>query len=116
MTNEPGAAVSREEVDTRAFIRFPAEIPILVIARWNGTTKIVPGRCADLSENGIRLAVPMPLVPGQSISVEFKAPISNQFLKLEAVVRHRCDQHCGCEFLDASPEQRMQFRRLAELN
>jgi hypothetical protein len=116
MTKKEATAVSREEADTRAFVRFPATIPILVIARWNGTTKIVPGRCADLSENGIRLAVPMPLVPGQSISVEFKAPVSNQFLKLEAVVRHRCDQHCGCEFLDASPEQRLHFRKLADSN
>ena len=103
-------------VDARAFVRFPAEIPILVIARWNGTTKIIPGRCADLSENGIRMTVPMPLVPGQSISLEFKVPISNQFLKLDAIVRHKCDNLCGCEFLDASPEQKLQFRRLALLN
>ena len=107
---------SVERVEARAFLRFPAEIPILVIARWNGTTKIVPGRCADLSENGIRLAVPIPLVPGQSISIEFKVPVSNQFLKLDAVVRHKCDYHCGCEFVDASQEQKLQFRRLAEMN
>ena len=105
-----------DRAEARAFIRFPAEIPILVIARWNGTTKIVPGRCADLSENGIRLAVPLPLVPGQSISIELKVPISNQSLKLEAVVRHKCDYHCGCEFLDASHEQKLQFRRLADVN
>ena len=103
-------------VDARAFVRFPAEIPILVITRWNGTSKIIPGRCSDLSENGIRMTVPMPLVPGQTISVEFKVPISNQFLKLDAIVRHKCDNLCGCEFLDASPEQKMQFRRLASLN
>jgi hypothetical protein len=115
MTTEPGM-LSPQGVDSRSCARFPAEIPILVIARWNGTTKIIPGRCADLSENGIRLTVPISLILGQNISVELKVPISNQFLKLDAVVRHKLEHHCGCEFLDASPEQRQQFRRLAELN
>ncbi len=103
-------------MDARAYVRFPAAIPLLVIARWNGSTKIVPGRCADLSENGIRLTVPMPLVAGQNISIELKVPISNQFVKLDAVVRHKGDHLCGCEFIEASQEQRLQFRRLSELD
>lgn len=115
MTSEPNISPT-PAVESRTYVRIPAEIPILVIARWNGATKIIPGRCADLSENGMGLTVPMSLVLGQSISIELKVPYTKQLLKLEAVVRHKVDHHCGCQFVDASPEQRRQFRRLAEMD
>jgi hypothetical protein len=101
--------------DLRTYPRVPLEVPLAVIAQWNGATKIASGKCTDVSEGGMGASVPLSLLKGQSVSLEFSVPATSQFLKMRAILRYQDDHRCGFEFITPSSQQREQFRRLSDL-
>lgn len=94
----------------RAIPRRPLYVPLDVIALRSGVPENLPGRCTDLSENGVGAIVAGTLIPGQQVAVEFRLPNVGVPVRSRALVRYQQRLHCGLQFVGLTPEERETIR------
>jgi hypothetical protein len=94
----------------RAFRRYPLDARLDVITLRSGIPDSVPGRCTNLSEEGVGAVIAAELATEQHVGIELKLPHVSVPLQARAVVRHDNGLHFGLQFLKMSPEQREMIR------
>lgn len=99
-----------ENVQRRAFPRQPVQVPLDVVALQSGLPETLPGRCTDISENGVGAIVAGELVPNQQVAVELRLPNVGVPLRARARVRYQIQLHCGFQFVGLSVEQQEMIR------
>ncbi len=103
-------SLALEETQRREFPRRPVHVPLDVIALRFGVPENLPGRCTDLSENGVGAVIAGELVPDQSVAVELRLPNVGIPVRARALVCHQSRLRCGLEFVGLSVEQREMIR------
>jgi len=88
----------------RRYPRMPFSVPVKFHHLRAGRTWTSTGISLDLSEGGFGALVNGKLSPDETLEVEL--PISNNNLRLIAIVRYCSDFGCGLEFLGLTAEER----------
>ena len=73
------------------------------------------GKSVDMSEEGLRLELDTPLVPGELLSLRFSLPTWHGALDVRGMVRHTNGKRYGIEFLPLAGEQRDALRALCSV-
>jgi len=103
-------SLALEKTQRREFPRRPVHVPLDVIALRFGVPENLPGRCTDLSENGVGAVIAGELIPDQSVAVELRLPNVGVPVRARALVCHQSHLRCGLEFVGLSAEQREMIR------
>jgi len=78
----------------RRYPRFKVEFKI----RFFSTAAAGEGRAHDLSEGGIAIQVPAPVIEGEQIRLQFTPPYTECRFTVYAIVKHANADRCGMEF------------------
>src|SRR5215467_9764862 len=105
MSAAPKMAPASQTPPRRSFHRFPINVPLDVIVLRSGIPDSLPGRCVDLSEDGVGAVVAGELCIGQQIGIEFRLPNVGVPVRARVVVRYHDQLRCGLQFLGLSSEQ-----------
>jgi PilZ domain len=89
-------------VVSRRFDRVPVEFAVAV----NCEGRDHRGRAVNLSEGGIAIISPVPLIRGREVTLAFSLPNVPAALTTTAHVRHASGFLHGCEFWGISPDER----------
>ncbi len=103
-------AMALEKATRRVDFRKPINVPLDLIALRSGVPENLPGRCTDLSENGVGAVVAGELAAGQHVAVELRLPNVAVPVRARALVRYQTQLRCGLEFVGLSAEQREMIR------
>ena len=103
-------APAMEKAERRGFPRLAINVPLDVIALRSGVPEDLPGRCTDLSEDGVGAMVAGELSIGQQVAVELRLPNVGVPLRARALVRYQGRLHYGFEFVGLAPDQREMIR------
>src|SRR5215470_7220268 len=117
-TPQPGMQTSQEKAVFRRWQRYRLNVPIRLIYKHEGASKIVSGRGNDMSEGGVLVFAGLELKTGDEVSIEFTPPFSAGPVRAKGIVRHRRGYNYGIEFVlesDADREQTERFRGLLRL-
>src|SRR5215471_7739025 len=105
MSAAPKMAPASQTPPRRSFHRFPINVPLDVIVLRSGIPDSLPGRCVDLSKDGVGAVVAGELCIGQQIGIEFRLPNVGVPVRARVVVRYHDQLRCGLQFLGLSSEQ-----------
>ena len=94
----------------RNFPRYALKVPLDTITLRSGIPDSLPGRCTDLSEDGVGAMIAGELMVGQNVGVELRLPHVSVPLQVRALVRHQTGFRCGLQFVHFSLEQREMVR------
>lgn len=94
--------------------RSTADLPVVLITTGYGSTTIASARTSDLSEGGMAVITGANLALKNTLSIEFKVPLDNVLLKLQAEVAHQRQGRYGLRFLAISEHQRDQLRKMLD--
>jgi hypothetical protein len=94
----------------RTVRRYPLDARVDVITLRSGIPDSLPGRCTDLSEDGLGAIIAGDLSTGQQIGIELRLPHVNVPVQARALVRHDQGLRFGLQFLKLTPEQREMIR------
>lgn len=96
--------------------RHAITVPLDVITLRSGIPESLPGRCTDISEAGVGVAVAGELAVNQHVGIEVRLPHVALPLRARAIVRHHTRLQCGLQFVNLSVEQREMIRYWAGRN
>ena len=106
----PSLASAFDSASRRMMPRHPIDVALDVIALQSGIPNNMPGRCCDLSENGLGAIVAGELIAGQSVAIELRLPNVGLPVRARAQVRYQDRLRCGLQFVGLSVEQREKIR------
>jgi hypothetical protein len=86
--------------DHREHLRFSLEVPLRIQCR---TGEIVLGRTVDVSESGVSAMIPVGMVVGQAVELDFQLP--SGAISVQAVVTNKTAFRYGFEFVPEHDEQ-----------
>jgi len=92
---------------TREYTRFLLDLRIII-----RTSTRLYGRSRDLGEGGMGATVAGDLALGELVELEFEVPELQEPMALIAEVRYRQGFQYGFKFVDPSPRQRTEIRRI----
>ena len=98
----------------RRVSRFPIKVPLDVTISRFGVSLTLPGRCTDLSEEGVGAMIAGDLSAGQRVGIEMRLPNVGLPLRTKAQVRYQGPMRCGLEFTALPREQRDMIRYWAQ--
>jgi hypothetical protein len=110
MSALPSLALAPGPTSRRTFRRYPLAVRVDVITLRSGIPDSLPGRCTDLSEDGVGAIIAGDLTTGQQIGIELRLPHINVPVQARALIRHDQGLHFGLQFLKLTPEQREMIR------
>ncbi len=98
----------------RRFPRFLVDIPVQVLVRTQGPTRVVSGegQGTDLSLGGLAVKVNLDLAVGDQVAVEFCPPYSDQPISFRCFIRNRHGASYGVEFITENDDD---YRKTAQL-
>jgi TonB family protein len=108
MSAAPSLAL--EKVQRRACSRHPVGVTLDVAVLRSGIPENLPGRCIDLSENGVGAIIAGELLPDQHVAVELRLPNVGVPVRARALVRYQEQLRCGLQFVGLPVEQREMIR------
>jgi len=76
--------------------------------------RLASGHVVELSPNGIRLDVNIPLSAGQEVEIVFRLPGAKEPIRAKSVVRWHQDPATGLQLVGLPPEQEQQLRELVK--
>ncbi len=94
--------------------RFPVHVPLDVTILRSGVPQTVPGRAVNVCERGIGAMLAAELIPGETVGVEVRLPLSADAIRVRAAVRYQDKLQYGFEFVAISPEERGRIRAWAK--
>ncbi len=104
--------MSPDHRDRRRFERRSIDLRVRVFAKIAGRSEVSYGRGHDLGEAGMAIYVPLELKVGQEIQVEFEAALVHVKFGVRGLVRNIHSYRYGVEFLQLSPQELKELRRL----
>lgn len=106
----PSLPSAFDSASRRMVPRYSIDVALDVIALQSGIPNNMPGRCCDLSENGLGAVVAGELIAGQSVAIELRLPNVGLPVRARAQVRYQDRLRCGLQFVGLSVEQREKIR------
>jgi TonB family protein len=94
--------------------RFPVHVPLDVTVLRSGVPETVPGRAVNVCERGIAAMLAADLIPGETVGVEVRLPLSADAIRVRAAVRYQDKLQYGFEFVAISAEERGRIREWAK--
>jgi TonB family protein len=94
--------------------RFLVRVPLDVTVLRSGIPDTLPGRSVNFCERGLAAVLAGELLPGETVGVEVRLPLSADPLRTRALVRHQDKVQCGMEFVALSAEQQAAIRHWTE--
>jgi PilZ domain len=86
--------------DHRDHLRFSLEVPLRIQCR---TGELVLGRTVDVSESGVSAMIPVGMVVGQAVELDFQLP--SGAISVQAVVTNKTAFRYGFEFVPEHHEK-----------
>lgn len=103
----------QQSVNRRRWRRYPFDASLRVVIDRSAETTVVDGRGVRFSEGGLCLFAAANLPVGTQVKVEFRAPDTDEPVKVRGKVRNRSVYLYGVEFLADKFEDRQQLARLS---
>ena len=98
----------------RRFPRYHVRLPFLVVVDRAGELNVMRGTTVSVGEGGMGGKVEGKLQPGELVLLQVSESLRQVFSEPRAQVRYCGDEVCGFEFLDVTPTQRSEVRRVCE--
>jgi PilZ domain len=86
--------------ERRGSSRFKLEVPLKIRCQ---TGEVVQGQSAEMSESGISAIIPLGIIVGQTVELDFELPSGP--MSVRAVVRNNSAFRYGFQFIPAPHEQ-----------
>lgn len=102
-----------QTANRRRWQRFPFDASVRVVVDHSPEITVVDGRGVRFSEGGICLFAAANLPVGSQVKVEFRAPHTDEPVRVRGKVRNRSVYLYGVEFLSDKSEDRQQLARLS---
>jgi DNA-binding response OmpR family regulator len=99
----------------RRFRRYPVQLPFAITAERSGELQMYRGLTTDIGEGGIGGKVEGDLAPSECVLLQVLDSRLGSPLDPRARIRYRNHETYGFEFIDCTPQQRAQVRRLCTL-
>jgi CheY-like chemotaxis protein len=99
----------------RRFRRYPAQLSFAIVANRSGEPRMYRGLSRDIGEGGIGGKVEGELAPNEFVLLHVSDSRLDWPLDPRAQVRYRNHETYGFEFVDVTPQQQNEVRRLCEL-
>lgn len=109
------AKPTEKQAERRKGRRARLDLPLRVVIPRKDRTTIRSGRGTDVGEGGMAVFVGAELKLKDEIFVEFTSPVSNEPLRVRAIIRSRKGYNYGLEFAKATPEEKATTERFHEL-
>jgi len=108
MSAAPSSAL--EKMQRRALPRHAVRVTLDVVVLRSGVPEHLPGRCTDLSENGVGAIIAGNLAPDQQVALELRLPNLGVPVRARARVCYQEQLRCGLQFAALPIDQREMIR------
>jgi hypothetical protein len=95
-----GKCCEHVQSDHREHPRFSLEVPLRIHCR---TGDLVLGRTVNVSESGVSAVIPVGMIVGQPVELDFQLP--SGAISVQAVVKNKTASRYGFEFAPEHHEQ-----------
>ena len=103
------------DIEGRRFERFDVDCRVRVTRKRFGDASVHYGRASNISIGGMMLIIPLELLGGEVVGLEFNMPHMSHVLRLQAIVRRQLSAYSyGIEFRDLDDQTRQSIIRMCE--